>query len=116
MGSLRRCLGERLQQLRRIRQLTQEQLAGLVDLDPKFVGSIERGEKGVSIQALERIMLALKIEPYELFLFSMRGPKTDERLREEMVLNLIRRSDKSVHPLLLDVASSILRWTQRRKK
>ena len=41
--------------------LTQEKLAECVDLNPKYLGEIERGEKIISIEALLRIAKAVRV-------------------------------------------------------
>ena len=47
--------------------LTQENLAELVDLNPKYIGEIERGEKIISIEALLRVAKAVKVPILEFF-------------------------------------------------
>jgi transcriptional regulator with XRE-family HTH domain len=62
-------LGRRIRYLRNIQGMTQEQLGAKADLSYKYLGSIERGEKNPSIDNLERIAQALKVELHELFSF-----------------------------------------------
>lgn len=52
---------------RNIRNLTQEELASLCDLDRTYIGSIERGERNVSLVNIHKIASALDIEVKELF-------------------------------------------------
>jgi transcriptional regulator with XRE-family HTH domain len=46
--------------------LTQEQLAELAGLHRTYVGSVERGERNVSLQNIERLASALGVEATEL--------------------------------------------------
>jgi XRE family transcriptional regulator, regulator of sulfur utilization len=46
--------------------MTQEKLAERADLNPKYLGEVERGEKIISIEALLRISRAVKT-PIRLF-------------------------------------------------
>ncbi len=55
---------ERLQ-----RNLSQETLAQKAKLSRNFVGMLERGERNVTISALEDIARALNVEPWELLKF-----------------------------------------------
>ena len=52
----------------RIRQnLSQEDLADLCDLDRTYIGSVERGERNISLINIQKIASALKINVRELF-------------------------------------------------
>ena len=44
----------------------QDALADLCSLDRTYVGSIERGQRNVTIDSLERLSLGLDVEPWEL--------------------------------------------------
>ncbi len=56
----RKLLGGAIRSYRNRRHLTQEELAELADLNPKYIGEIERGEKIISIEALLRIAKAVR--------------------------------------------------------
>lgn len=51
--------------------LSQEELAELADLHRTYVGSVERGERNISIDNIERLALAL-------------GVRTSDLLKEEI--------------------------------
>ena len=59
-------LGDAIRFRRKKIKFTQEKLAEKVDLNPKYLGEIERGEKIISIEALLRIAKAVKT-PISLF-------------------------------------------------
>ena len=52
---------------RKARGLSQRALAQLAGLDRTYVGSVERGERNVSIDNVERLAEALGIELADLF-------------------------------------------------
>ena len=56
-----------LRQFRRARGLSQEGLAELCGLHRTYVGSVERGERNVSIDNIERIAVALEVNIRDLF-------------------------------------------------
>ena len=60
-------IGEAIRNYRKKALLTQETLAEKVDLNPKYIGEVERGEKIVSIEALLRISKAVRIPIVEFF-------------------------------------------------
>jgi transcriptional regulator with XRE-family HTH domain len=53
-------IGDAIRLHRKDAALTQEKLAEAVDLNPKYLGEIERGEKIISIEALLRIAKTVK--------------------------------------------------------
>ena len=57
----RRIIGDAVRLHRKQAEFTQEELAERVDLNPKYLGEVERGEKIISIEALLRIAKAVKI-------------------------------------------------------
>ncbi|HML14722.1 MAG TPA: helix-turn-helix transcriptional regulator [Xanthobacteraceae bacterium] len=58
--------GRRVRQLRREQGLSQEKLAFRCDLDRSYVGSVERGERNISLLNICQIAKALNVEPREL--------------------------------------------------
>jgi transcriptional regulator with XRE-family HTH domain len=62
----RRVFAKRLRQLRQVRGLSQEALADLAGLHRTYVGSIERCERNVSIDNMERLARALGVDIVEL--------------------------------------------------
>lgn len=57
----------KLRQFRLARGLSQEGLAELCGLHRTYVGSVERGERNVSIDNIERIAAALEVNIRDLF-------------------------------------------------
>jgi transcriptional regulator with XRE-family HTH domain len=55
----RLALGKALRALRDEVGITQEQLAGLLNVDPTFVGRLERGQRGAHWRTIRRILAAL---------------------------------------------------------
>ena len=62
----RAILSKNLKILRASRGLSQEALADLVGLHRTYIGSVERGERNISIDNLERIALAFDISVSQL--------------------------------------------------
>jgi len=62
-----RTFGERLRQLRKAANLSQEQLSWEADIGLRTVQRLEAGQNSVSIDLLFSIARALKIHPIEFF-------------------------------------------------
>ena len=60
-------LGDAIRFRRKKARFTQEKLAEKVDLNPKYLGEIERGEKIISIEALLRIARTVKTPIRQFF-------------------------------------------------
>lgn len=60
-------LGQQIRRLREERKLSQEEFAGLADIDRAYYGGIERGERNVAALNLLKIAEALGVEVGKLF-------------------------------------------------
>ncbi len=54
-------IGQRIAQIRKQKKLTQEDLAGLAEIDRSYLSEIENGHKNFSIRSLKAIADALDI-------------------------------------------------------
>ena len=55
-----------LRKFRTLRKLSQEDLAELADLHRTYIGSVERGERNISIDNMERLAEALGLPVLDL--------------------------------------------------
>jgi transcriptional regulator with XRE-family HTH domain len=59
--------GKKIKKLRQDRNLSQEALANLCELDRTYLPGIEKGHRNVSLLVIEKIARGLKVEIKELF-------------------------------------------------
>lgn len=59
--------GYRIRELRKQKDLTQEELAERARLHYTYVGIVERGEKNISLKNIEKIVKALNVSMAEFF-------------------------------------------------
>lgn len=62
----RKALGKAIRRLRKEAGMTQELLGEKADLNPKYIGEVERTEKTISVDSLARIAAALKVRLRDL--------------------------------------------------
>jgi transcriptional regulator with XRE-family HTH domain len=61
-SSLRALFAQNLKLLRRKQDVSQEQLAELADLHRTYVSSVERGERNISLDNIEKLAKALNLD------------------------------------------------------
>ena len=59
-------VAKNIKKYRSVKKLTQEQLAELSGLHRTYIGSVERAERNLSLENLERIAKALKVSSKDL--------------------------------------------------
>lgn len=64
--SLIKAFADNLKAARKREGISQEALAHLAGLHRTYVGSVERGERNISIENIERLARALGLEPADL--------------------------------------------------
>jgi transcriptional regulator with XRE-family HTH domain len=66
--NIREKFGLRIKSLRLERKLSQETFANLAELDRTYIPSIEKGERNVSIEVIQKISIALGMNISDLFI------------------------------------------------
>lgn len=58
--------GDRVRELRKLKNLSQEELSYKADLHRTYIGMIERAEKNITLLNIEKIANALKVDVSDL--------------------------------------------------
>ena len=66
--NIRTLFSKNLKRLRALANLSQVNLAAEADLTHNFINDIEGGKKWVSAETIEKLAIALKVEPYQFFI------------------------------------------------
>lgn len=59
MQNIEKKIGLQLKKIRLSKNLTQEQLAELSNLHRTYIGSVERGERNITVKNLNKILVAM---------------------------------------------------------
>lgn len=60
--NLNQIIGENIKTLRQEKKMSQENLAGIAEIDRRYVQSIEKGKRNISLNTLYKIAKALDIK------------------------------------------------------
>lgn len=112
-GALRAAFGRRVRELRTRRGLTQRELARRAGMHPAYIGGIERGERNITLDGVERLARALEVRPAELMVPPGGDPAAgyEGRLRD-LAFHAAEPDDLE---LALDVARLVLDRLHRRR-
>ncbi|MDO5436709.1 MAG: helix-turn-helix transcriptional regulator [bacterium] len=80
--NIKKLLGKRLQEIRKTRKLTQEQVAERVGMETSSISNVENGKYYPSAENLDKILNILDVKPGEVFAFESLRPV--EELIDEM--------------------------------
>jgi transcriptional regulator with XRE-family HTH domain len=62
----KKLIGMRIRELRLAKGISQEALADLAGIHRTYMGSVERGERNISLENIVKIAKALRVRPHEL--------------------------------------------------
>ncbi|MFB9279403.1 helix-turn-helix domain-containing protein [Cohnella cellulosilytica] len=113
MTNLVHRLGERIRLLRRESNLSQEQLGELAGLHTNYIGQVERGEKNVTVESLEKIAAGLRVSMEELFRYIDPMKREDDLAKIHALLSSRSNQDKA---MVLKMIRSVFDWEASKYK
>lgn len=84
-------VAQNVRSLRLSKGISQEKLAERSGLHRTYVGSIERAERNVSLENIDRLALALEVQPVDLLTAQDPGTDTDDQAVFEKCIPTLRR-------------------------
>lgn len=110
MDSLVKLVGINIKEIRKSKKLTQEELAENCGLQTSYLAGVERGDRNITLQTLEKIIGGLDEVPANIFKFN--GLNIDQQYFEKkelimMLLNLIDSKSEAEIRLIIKVATEI---------
>lgn len=106
-NTLRLSFGQRVRALRKERDLSQIELGQRSELDHTYIGSVERGERNISIDAMGKIAAGLGVEIGELFHYT--AAKQVDPSIGALVALLEGREPRS-NEMVLEVVKKMVEW------
>lgn len=110
-------LGQRVQQVRRLRGLSQEQLAEKISLSSDMVSDFERGLNSTRIKTLVTIAKALDMSMSELFDFMppMADKDREQRKLLDSLMQLLQPYDEATIRTVIEITKSVLPLQGKKK-
>lgn len=105
-ADMKRFIGLRIGNIRRKKGMTQECLAGKMDIDPKYLSSIERGKENPTLNTLIKLSQALGVDLGEIFAVVQ---IEDVTRTKKLVLSLINEADVEQLKQAYKLMAAILR-------
>lgn len=109
MADLIHRLGERIRSLRKDRNLSQEQLGEQAGLHTNYIGQVERGEKNVTVESLEKIAAGLGVSLEQLFHHIDPIKQMDELGQIHELLHARSKQDKA---MVLKMIKTVFDWEE----
>lgn len=108
MSDLMKMVGEGIRYFRKLRGLSQEELANRAGVHETYIGKLERSEKVCSVEVLSKITYALDLSMVEFFSYvqPMSGEEEQSVLSE--IVNKLRSRSISEQRKILKVIDAIL--------
>ena len=102
MSDIKKLLGKKIKQLRKEKNLTQEELAELIEIETPSMSNIERGKFAPSVETLQKLSNVLNVGIWEFYYF-------DNLSNEEMIarINSKMKSKPDLIKLIFNFLKSV---------
>lgn len=108
MSEILKKVGHRIRQIRKERGLSREELAYRASLHAGFIGYVERGEKSMTIESLEKLTDAFEITLEELFHGLQPSGKSIAETTLSKILDNLYTMNTEEQKLILEVTDFII--------
>jgi len=110
VDNLVKLVGSNIKEIRKLKKLTQEELAEKSGLQPSYLAGVERGDRNITIQTLEKITEGLEEAPSSIFKFETLNFNNEYFEKKELIMilqNLIEGRSETEIRLILNIANEI---------
>lgn len=87
MGNLVKLVGMNIREIRKMKNLTQDELSEKSGLQTSFLAGVERGERNITLETLDKILGGLEVDPKTVFSFTDLEP--DDHFSKKEIIDLI---------------------------
>jgi len=103
--TFKKLIGERVRYYRNMKNLTQEQLAEIMDFNTKSISLLENGHNYIALNKVPKLCSTLEIQPYQLFVFDKRNIRTENTINDiqELLHTMDNKKLKLAYKLLYEL-------------
>lgn len=119
MESLVKLIGSNIKEIRKLKKLTQEELAEKCGLQPSYLAGVERGDRNFTIQTLEKITEGLEETPSSIINFDTVNFDNKYFEKKELIMilqNLIENRNEAEIRLILTIANEVFNTYEKKEK
>ncbi len=102
--------GNRVREFRKQKGWTLEDLASASGLHPSSISQVERGERNLTLNNLQRLSEGLKVEPFQLLLFEVDHILKPEEAVQFKVKEMLENAPDAKKELLYHLSRVLLEW------
>jgi Predicted transcription factor, homolog of eukaryotic MBF1 len=96
MTKLQKLVGAKIREIRKQKGWSQEELADHAGFHYSYIGSVERGQRNISLTNLEKVASTLGVDVHQLFDFSKVIPeKYDQDPLLQEIIDMLLRFNRS---------------------
>ena len=99
---IKEMIGSRIKEIRNKKELTQEQLSERIDINPKYLSSIERGKENPTLNTFINLAESLEVDIGEIFDFVQ---IEDPSKRKSLIRSLLKEADNDQLKLAFKILS-----------
>ncbi|BCJ87673.1 helix-turn-helix domain-containing protein [Effusibacillus dendaii] len=114
MADILEFVGKRIRDIRKTKNLSQEQLGEKSGFHFTYISGLERGERNISLVNLAKIAKALEVNIHDFFNFEQELSEEKQAIINEIVLLLSSREERQV-TMAKNILSEIFRTFPQHK-
>ena len=107
MDKTKKLLGGRIKEIRKLRRLSQEELAERVAIDPKHLSRIEVGRGFPSLDTLENLAKCLNVDLKDFFDYSHKDGSLKNL--KKIISDMLKEADETKLRLLVRIIRDVVR-------
>lgn len=110
--NLAKRVGMNIRAIRKSQNLTIDELAEKCDFQSPYLSDVERGERNITLQTLNKILDALNVDPGKVLIPNNKGEIEVTTVRKELIqliLNTLEDKNEDELRMLLNISNEIFK-------